>query len=153
MIKTYAKWGPAYKVEFNINVEQKPEGEVNIFQFTASDNRCCDVGDRIPLFSMYPDFLHFASGVGSEGNRWRNEPFEISKDYNLIIQQYENNENVWKYEILINGNVIESVENNEPKVFNNVKFYASNPWDSAWDNGYGRVWGMKINQNESGKYL
>ena len=75
----------------------------NVFQFTASDNACCTVGDRIPFFMLVQFaegyFFHFTSGVGSIGNYVINEPYELSQDYNVIIQQYENSQNIWKYEI------------------------------------------------------
>ena len=163
LIKTYEKWGPQYKIEFNILVKKKANfREQNVFQFTATDNRCCDFGDRIPYFGLHTwegQTFHFANEVGSHdgkpGNKYINEPYELSKDYKIIIQQYENSENVWIYEIIINGNVIESVENQKPKEYNNVKFYASNRWDTAFTTEYGRVWGMKIKSTgwtEPGKY-
>ena len=47
LIKTYAKWGPSYKVEFNFLVKEYTKA--NILHFTANDNNCCNMGDRIPL--------------------------------------------------------------------------------------------------------
>ena len=47
-IETIQNLGPNYKVEFNIFV--KKEGHsLNVFHFTANDNACCNVGDRIPF--------------------------------------------------------------------------------------------------------
>ena len=58
LIKTYAKWGPSYKVEFNVLV--KTYTGASILHFTENDN-CCDMGDRIPsifriFINNYPPF-------------------------------------------------------------------------------------------------
>ena len=48
LIKTYPKWGPSYKVEFNIFLKEYASGVDNIFHLTANKD-CCDMGDRIPI--------------------------------------------------------------------------------------------------------
>ena len=58
---------------------------------------------------------------------------------------FEKHQNIWQYEVIINGNVVQAIENQEPKEFNNVKFYAANPWQDAFTAEYGSVWGMIVN--------
>ena len=149
-IETIQNWGPNYKVEFNIFV--KKEGHsLNVFHFTANDNACCNVGDRIPFVLVHKTSLnsdnvfHISSGVNSIGNKVTNIPYDLFTEYKIIIQQYEESQNVWKYEIIINGEVKHSIQNIDPKVFTNVIVYAGSPWGDVFDSDHGTVWNLKIN--------
>ena len=55
LIKTYPKWGPSYKVEFNFLLKGYASGVDNIFHLTANKD-CCDMGDRIPI--IYSIFIN-----------------------------------------------------------------------------------------------
>ena len=150
LIETIQNWGPNYKVEFNIFVK-KGGSVLNVFQFSANDKGCCDIGDRVPLVHVHSSWnsdnvIHVSSGVNSAGNNYTNIPYNLFTVYNIIIQQYEETQNVWKYEIIVNGEVKKSIQNNDPKAFTNVKVYAGSPWhNDMFDSDYGTVWDLKIN--------
>ena len=61
LIKTYAKWGPSYKVEFNVLVKEQAPNYVNILHLSATDTDCCEMGSRMPaiwriFINNYPPF-------------------------------------------------------------------------------------------------
>ena len=153
IIESIQNWGPNYKVEFNIFVKKvaKEEEYLNVFHFTANNNPCCNLGDRIPSVFVHKTILNsenviqIYSGVNSIGNAVTNIPYNLFTEYNIIIQQYEESQNIWKYEIIINGEVKHSIQNIDPKVFTNVIGYAGYPWDDVFDSDHGTVWNLKIN--------
>ena len=140
-------------MEFNIFVKKvaKEDEYLNVFHFTANDNPCCNIGDRIPSVYVHrrledsDDVFHFSSGVNLVGYYVTEVPYDLFTEYNIIIQQYEESQNIWKYEIIINGEVKHSIQNIDPKVFTNVIVYAGSPWGDVLDSDHGTVWNLKIN--------
>ena len=98
--------------------------------------------------------IHISSSVNSEGNYWKNVPYELDTDYNIVVQQFEEREGIWIYEITVNGEVLHSIQNNNPKEYRNVRFYAGdNSNNRPFTSEYGKIWDIKINDHVTGKGL
>ena len=80
-------------------------------------------------------------------------PYELDTDYNILIQQFEEREGIWMYEIIVNGEVLHSIQNNHPKEYKNVKFYSGDNKRSPFTSEYGKIWDIKINDHVTGKSL
>ena len=83
LLQTYPKWGPNYKVEFNIHLLNTPNGNgiYNILHVTEVDS----VGSEHNLLvSVKNGNLHISS---NDGRFIYDYEFEISQEYNIIIEQ------------------------------------------------------------------
>ena len=83
------------------------------------------------------------SAVNKNGNLVKNIPFELGKLYHVNIQQSKIDEKYW-YEISIDGETKLKSENFNPLSFSSVKFYASDPWYSAFTSDMGQISGVTI---------
>ena len=145
LIHTFPEWGPKYKVEFDITVWKQDGHLKNVAHFTTDEN-CCSHGQRIPSFSVGYSTFRIDSSVNGNGNYIKEFNYELGKYYNIIIQQYEEEANVWKYEIKINGQLNHSDTNENHQTFKDVKFYAGDSWHSkSFTTEFGKVWDMRIN--------
>ena len=83
LLQTYPKWGPNYKVEFNIMFMNIPQenGIYNILHVTEVDS----VGSEHNLLvSVKNGNLHISS---NDGRFIYDHQFEIGQDYNIQIEQ------------------------------------------------------------------
>ena len=125
-----------------------PDGYLNVFRLTGTDDNCCDHGDRIPLVSILnTGYFEVSSTVNGNGNYYNHFLFELGKQYQMSIQQWKQNGTHW-YEITIDGISKFKIENNQPKQFSNVELYASDPWYNPFTSDFGSICNIKIQQGE-----
>ena len=141
-LETFSKWGPSYKVEFHITVGKfTPENSyngwnTNIFHFSDSQS----LNNNLPNVFLTKKHIQF-----------RNSGFTIydltptldQKYHAIIRQQYSNINGSYMYEIEIDGQIVLSEKNNQPKEFSNVLIYTSNPWRPSFTSEYGKLENFK----------
>ena len=115
----------------------KPTGVVkgwsNIMHATLGKNSK-RYGDRTPgvWFISGTTKLHICSAVSGNRNRCYNSaPLPKKKFSRILIRQIQKRNFKYYYQIFINGKKKFDVLNTKPKVFKNVKYYASDPWYKA----------------------
>ena len=79
LIGIVPSWGPTFKINFELKILSfancYPDKMANYLTFTASDNDCCDIGDRIPaFFTNSGGFLQLAMQIGQNGNHVAKSP-------------------------------------------------------------------------------
>ena len=93
-------WGPIFKISFELKVFSfstcSPTGMANYLTFTATDNNCCDIGDRIPaFFTNSGGFLQLATQIDETGNLMERSPqLEENKWYKVEVEQWFEDEKV-----------------------------------------------------------
>ena len=144
MKKTYNNWGDVYSIEFDIVITKKPTAVFSVFHFTATNNDCCNDGDRIPAFWVNSASFMFRAPIGSDYNyRYNSFNFVLGKSYHITIKQSTAG---W-FEIIINGNSQVKVENKYgAKSYSTVKLYAGDPWYEPFSSDFGSVCNLKIQQ-------
>ena len=96
----HGAWGPTFKISFGVKIlsfsSDNRMGMSNYLTFTATDNACCDVGDRIPAFFTNSDrTLQLATQINDNGNLIKSSPqLEENTWYNLEVEQLLENEQV-----------------------------------------------------------
>ena len=82
--------------------------------------------------------FHICTGLNNQKMFCKRFPIEIGTKYHVIIQQYQDFEHgaTW-YQIEIDGSVVFSKINNQPRNFESVKLFVSNPWNDAFGEKHG----------------
>ena len=118
----------------------------NVFQFTADGNNG-KYGDRIPAFYIQNQnengYFQICSAVNGIKNYAINHKFDLGKQYQITIKQYEKM-GKYIYEIIIDGDTIDQKENTKAMNFSNVKLYGSNPWIDDFTYKFGSACGFNI---------
>ena len=93
LIGIIPSWGPTFKISFELKVLSfatcSPMDMTNYLTFTATDNNCCDIGDRIPaFFTNSGGFLQLAMQINDNGNVIKSSP-KLEEDvwYKLEVEQ------------------------------------------------------------------
>ena len=119
-----------FEVKFDVLPKSIPSASyASVIHLTVANNEA-NHGDRIPaVWLNSQSFWLVASSVS--GNRNHNHAF-----WNLCLNTW-NSFRIWQtqipdgsyfFEYSINNKTIHSIENNDPKLFRNVKVYAADPW-------------------------
>ena len=93
-------WGPTFKIYFDLKVLSfancNPNKMANYLTFTATDNNCCEVGDRIPVFfTNSGGFLQLATQIDANGNHVARSPnLEENVWYSVEVEQFFENQEV-----------------------------------------------------------
>ena len=146
LTKEYHNWGDIYSIEFDVVVTKLNENWMNVFHFTATNENCCDNGDRVPaLFINKAGYFHFTTSLNDNGNYWKDFTFVLGKTYHVIIQQSKEDNKYW-YEIIIDGDSLLREENKSPKTYSTVDLYTSDPWHDPFSSDFGNVYNLKIQQ-------
>ena len=124
---------------WNVSLEVTPFGTINgwsnIMHATTGGN-IAQYGDRTPgiWFHSQTTKLHICSAVnGNKNYCFNSEPLPLNRASTIIVQQIQAVENnpQYTYEIIINNVKVFSVFNDKPAKFENIKYYASDPWYKA----------------------
>lgn len=153
-METLPIWGRFYTVEADITVTKIPDDSwTNVFHFTKGEN-LANYGDRIPSVWINKGAEHFyiASAVSGNKDYKKTFDFDVGKKYHLKIQQIQSGNKII-YEVLVDGNTIHSGENTNPKDFENVKVYVSDPWHDAFTLEYGVLENFKYSRPIEGKQM
>ena len=139
-LTTFKEWGLDYKIEFDIAVQTQPQNAyTSVFHLSTGQNGK-NVGARIPgVWVNKKGFLHFCTLFSAKELPWGNcfnHKIEFGQDYHVVIEQYEEDE-VYKYEIEVDGQIVHSIQYDDAQLFSNVDFYASNPWDPPFTSNIG----------------
>ena len=85
MIKNYQNWGDVYSITFDITViKQSSITWMEVFRFTATNENCCNNGDRIPALFINPaGTFHFSSSLynGENYNYVHDIDFVLGETY------------------------------------------------------------------------
>nr|XP_047137903.1 uncharacterized protein LOC100212432 [Hydra vulgaris] len=125
----------SFRVYFDVKPKSFSKGWHNVIHFTI-DSDVNKYGDRVPgvwFHNSGDGSLYIAAPINGNLDRvFKTEPLLLNEWSHVeISQQLENN--IYLYTIKLNGEIIFSEENSQPKSFDNVKVYASNPWYAAQD--------------------
>ena len=144
LLATIIKLGKQYSlhVEFMPNESFSPHGWRSIFHATISGDK--DVyGSRTPgIWIKYTNgnmFIHITSAINGNMNFYYETPttpVPLNKWLTINISQTKVND-AYHYKIEMDGELVYTVENRQPREFQNVKIYISDPWNIA-DPGYVR---------------
>ena len=107
-------------------------GWSNLFHATIGNNHGRN-GDRTPgiWFHSATTKLHICSAITRNNNYcFNSEPLPMNEWSTLEISQSLQS-NGFQYKIQIDGSEVHAVINYLPQEFNDVKFYASDPWSPA----------------------
>ena len=93
------RWGPTFKISFELKILSfancNPDKMANLLTFTATDNDCCEIGDRVPAFFINSEgFLQLANQIDKYGNKIDRSPnLNLNHWYMVEVEQYlEHNE-------------------------------------------------------------
>ncbi|XP_065681608.1 uncharacterized protein LOC100199805 isoform X2 [Hydra vulgaris] len=138
-----------YLIVFDIIPGQYLLGLHSVIHFTIGGNME-RYGDRSPAIWFSDDgkgLLLIASAISSNLNRF----FYTSSIHNYSWSNIDISQNLqhddYVYTIRINGEVVYSVINYQPEFFNNIKVYASNPWDKVQDGSINNFFVVNGNSN------
>ena len=123
--------GAEYSVSFKLFPTKFSPGWQNIIHFTTGVN-IGQLGSRVPaIFANGNGVLHICADVNGNTNYWWNsKPMPTNAWTEIQIRQFNASLHS-KYQILINGVVEHEVINKNPRTFQNVKLYISDPWHAA----------------------
>ena len=120
-----------WKLSFEVN----PVGEIGGYSSIIHATINGDIGSpgrRTPAvwFISNTRKMHIASDVGGNSNYYYNTKVDLPRNRfsTVVIQQIQQHDLSYHYQIIINGRIVHSVYNSQPKIFHNVKYYASDPW-------------------------
>lgn len=120
-----------WKVSFTINPFGTLAGLSNILHATIGKNNE-KYGDMTPAvwFHSKSTKLHIVSAVnGFKGYTFNSRQIPLHKNSSIQIHQVQSKTNhQYYYQIFINGKKVHDVLNKDPRVFKDVKYYASDPW-------------------------
>ena len=91
LVGTIPRWGPAFKISFQVFIVEGAQSDTfrNILRFTATDNDCCNVGDRLPgLWLRNNGALYLGTQIGTDGDKVFQSPvLEKNKWFNIEYEQ------------------------------------------------------------------
>ena len=130
LLKTLPAMRQKFEVKFDILPKSMPiEPWASVIHLTTGNN-IGRHGDRIPGVWLNPHpFWCVASSVS--GNYNHHHTFlnvSLNKWASFRIWQNQIPDGSYFFEYSINNKTIHSIENNDPKLFRNVKVYAADPW-------------------------
>ena len=124
-----------------------PPPSVNVFHFTATNNNCCNDGDRIPSLWVSSDGkFNFRSTLGHTYYA-KDVSFVLGKSYHITIQQSNDGGKYW-YEIIVDGHSHTKLENNLPKTYPTVNLYTGSNWLPPFSLEFGTICNLKIKQGK-----
>ena len=94
LLVTIPSWGPSFKISFELKILSfancNPDKMANYLTFTATDNICCEIGDRIPaFFTNSGGFLQLATQIDENGNHIAKSPnLEENVWYRVEVEQF-----------------------------------------------------------------
>ena len=145
--QVFNQLGKEYFVKFDIKIDKEfssPEW-LNVFRLTSTDSNCCDHGDRIPALFLHKNKqLTFTNSIGSQGNYHFYFPYELDRTYHIVISQTQSRTGKFEYCTKIDGLNIHCLINDQPRIFENVYLYVSDPWHQSLE-GHGKLNNLEIN--------
>jgi len=123
-------WGPTFRISFELKILSfancNPDKMANYLTFTATDNNCCEIGDRVPaFFTNSGGFLQLATQIDENGNHIARSPnLEENVWYSVEVEQFfEDHE--YFFVLRADGRQVFKEHQNNPRYYTNVKIYAA----------------------------
>ena len=94
LLFSVSRWGPTFKISFELNIQSfancNPDKMANLLTVTATDNDCCEIGDRVPAFFINSGgFLQLANHIDDNGNKIDHSPGLTENHwYTVEVEQY-----------------------------------------------------------------
>ena len=134
VIKRGLTLGKKYYVKFKLFPQTMliNERNANVLHFTTGENSK-QLGSRVPaLWVRNGESLYFVSDVNGKTNYvfLTSTKYPANEVIDIIIQQVAE-ENKYFFEVIVNNEKLHRIENNQPKVFEDVILYVSDPWHPA----------------------
>ena len=139
LIATLPYMRKEYAVRFEVKATSfSSNGDFNIIHFTNGNTNGVEPGERIPAVFFFHGLanasLYFAATVNNTIFGCTEPSFSTGEWISIEIGQTKNSFE-YRYNIKVNGKLLQSVVNTDPEDFPNVKVYVSDPWYPAL-NGY-----------------
>ena len=145
-----------YTVSFDVKVNSYVDAVKNVLHITTNDDIAI-YGSRNPavwFFESTSDtsIMHICAAINGNKNNCYN-----SVDYGISVGEWVNvkisqilYEGAYLYHIAINDQVVHLLQNDDARMFTNVKIYASNPWHAQLD---GSIRNILVNPTAGTKFL
>ena len=148
-----------FYVGFEFFINRHTSEYRSIVHLTVGANRGQD-GDRIPMILLDTrNRLYVVCPINDHREHLytHNIPMKIGQWYKLVVEQILIEEKVnnfklrlvslyqfqYFYQINLDGVLIHSVENKKPKIFDDVRVYAPNPWQTSLN---GKIKNLEITE-------
>jgi|ERR1711915_190424 len=136
LLTTFKKMGKSWVVYFKLKLNSVNSGRyLSILQMTtANGNKEKNYGSRNPAVFIKGNKLHIAAAINGNSNHHYDVPkaLEAGKWYDINIQQADYDvEGGYKgtiYTIKVDGEEVYKIDNDQPKIFENVKLYVGAPF-------------------------
>ena len=92
LIKELPKWGPTWKIQFELTVHSKPPSNLLHGVIDFRSKPCCIVGSRIPLIAIINEKVSVFHAVFDRGNFRLDLKYELNKPKFIEIMQLLDND-------------------------------------------------------------
>ena len=139
LFKTLPRLGKEWRLSFKLLILSVAEGDhngySNVLHATTGSN-CCELGQRIPAIFMNSGKVHstwsdtgtrlvISRGLGIDGNDYfETSTMPLNEWIHIEIEQEKIGQKYFQ-KVVINGDMIRTVENNEVETYENVKLFTS----------------------------
>eukprot|EP00091_Calanus_sinicus_P008435 TRINITY_DN2051_c0_g1_i1.p1 TRINITY_DN2051_c0_g1~~TRINITY_DN2051_c0_g1_i1.p1 ORF type:complete len:215 (-),score=45.38 TRINITY_DN2051_c0_g1_i1:104-724(-) len=127
--------GKEYQVTFELKVSKFPGTDnvqrfQNVIHLSATGVNCCNVGDRVPAVWISKEKgLAFAALVNGIANYWKVLPTVHAENKWILIDISQKLvDGKYIFEVLVNKESVDKVENTRPHAFGKVKVFAADNW-------------------------
>ncbi|XP_047140136.1 uncharacterized protein LOC124815450 isoform X1 [Hydra vulgaris] len=120
-----------YEISFEVYLTSVSTTPTNLIHFTTGNN-CCGYGTRIAsvFVSSQSTLAEFTAPVNGNGNYHFFAKLPLMKWTKITSKQYLSH-GMYFYAVEIDGQTVHIVQNNDTRIFENVKLYISNVWFNA----------------------
>ncbi|XP_066920071.1 uncharacterized protein [Clytia hemisphaerica] len=131
LAQKFTEFYPQYEVSFDIKPVSRVSQWANILHVTQGEDNV-NYGDRNPAVWFWGSSyrLHICSAINGDKTHCYNTIAELPTNrYTRVnIKQDEDANGVFFFTVRLDGIEVYRVQNNQTQIFQNVKFYQSNPW-------------------------
>ncbi|XP_065671534.1 uncharacterized protein LOC136089454 [Hydra vulgaris] len=120
-----------YEISFEVYLNKTVTSYANIIHFTIGRD-CCDYGSRIAtMFYSSDGIAEINAPINGNGNYYYyTNLITLMKWIKITIKQYLSNGHYY-YAVEIDGEAVQTVQNNDARSFENVQLYVSDSWHEA----------------------
>ena len=129
---------------------------IHVLLFSTSDN-LVTLGSRIPAVWTHATLgdtnsrsLHISSGVNTNANDYKDSKRVEKNQWHLITVEQKLVDSKYIYSVHVNGELLYTTENTNPKTYKNVKVYVSDPWYASLD---GQIKDLKVKSSKGENIL
>ena len=110
------------------------------------------LGERLPAVWTHTSqgdtnsrALHICSGVDTNSNYCYNSKLVVKNQWHSLTVEQKLVNSKYIYSVYVNGKLLHTKENTNPRIYQNVKLYISDPWYSALD---GQIKDLKVESSK-----